>query len=92
MRTLALLIMLPLALLSSGCMLVEPMQEITTGMVRTFKPDPNGYRDMAEESSDEWKEVGIIARGNQAPTRRDPLDRMLSSEKADSIKWNLGYR
>ena len=92
MRTVALFTILSSAVLSSGCMLVQPMQEITTGMVRTFKPNAAGYRDMAEEPSDEWKEVGILARGDRPPTQRDPIDRWLSSEKADAIKWNLNYR
>lgn len=92
MRTCSLLLTLALAMLSAGCMLTEPMREISTGMVRSFRPNPADYRDSTDDLTDGWKDVGIMARGDRAPTKRDPVDKWLSSEKASAIKWNLNYR
>ena len=75
----------------SGCALLQPAKTFAHASWRAFRPKPNDYRDMTEESDDQWAFVGEEARGAR-PVEHDPdpFKKFLMSEKARSIERNLG--
>ena len=80
-----------LSVAGSGCALVQPAQTFTRSSWRAFRPKPNDYRDVTDESEDQWAFVGEEARGTR-PVEHDPdpFKKFLMSEKARSIERNLG--
>ncbi len=94
MRCIAsLVVFIGLCALQSGCVLIEPMQEMSRQTKRIFTFRPGDYRDMTEEETDDWTDdVGREGRGNQ-PFEQDP-DQLwrnwFMSEKARSIERNVG--
>lgn len=90
MRICLLLLSLVIAISQSGCILMEPAREISSSMMRTFRPNSGDYRDSIEEPTGEWKDVGIIARGDRPAQKADPIRRFMLSPKAREIEANLG--
>ncbi|NOX54753.1 MAG: hypothetical protein GXP27_10000 [Planctomycetes bacterium] len=80
-----------LSAVGGGCALVQPAQTFARSSWRAFRPKPNDYRDVTEESEDQWAFVGEEARGARPVDHDpDPFKRFLMSEKARSIERNLG--
>ena len=74
-----------------GCGLMQTARSMTRDSMKSMKVQPNGYRDMTNESEDEWTSVGRTAstvRGIEKD--EDPLRKWMLSEKAMSIERNLG--
>lgn len=76
---------------SSGCLMVDIMQETAHEYKRAMKPSSDTYRDFTEEPEDH-SYVGEIARGDR-PTEPSPGGKLwskyLMSEKARDIERNF---
>jgi len=92
MRNGSLLLLLAMSVAQSGCILMEPVREISGGMMRTFRPGSKDYRNGVDEANGEWASVGIEARGERPAQKADPLRKWMMSSKAREIEWNLGIR
>ncbi len=92
MRKFFLLFLVVTAVGQSGCMLMQPVREISDGMMRTFRPGSRDYRNGVDEANGEWASVGIEARGERPAQKADPIRKYMMSSKAREIEWNLGIR
>jgi hypothetical protein len=78
--------------LASGCSMVEHPRSAMRRMTRMFTPNPTDFDEQSDEDTGEWDFVGDEGRGEQ-DRERDPdqwFKKYLMSEKANSIKRNLG--
>ena len=82
-----------LCVLQSGCLLMEPVQEMGRQTRRMFTFRPGDYRDMTDEETEDWtNNVGREARANQR-FEQDPdpwWGKWIMSAKARSIERNVG--
>jgi hypothetical protein len=92
MRNGSLLLLLAMTATQSGCVLMQPVREMSDGMMRTFRPGSRDYRDGVDEANGEWASVGIEARGERPAIKADPIRKWMMSSKAREIEWNLGIR
>lgn len=85
---------LTISVLSTGCAMMQPVQEATRQSMRAVTPRSSGYRDGTDEAEDPWSTVGTEARGDR-PMEEDPdpwYKKYFMSSKANSIEHNLGIQ
>ena len=92
MRNGSWLLLLAMTVAQSGCMLMEPVREISDGMMHAFRPGSSDYRNGVDDANGEWASVGIEARGERPAIKADPSRKWMMSSKAREIEWNLGIR
>lgn len=77
-----------LLLTSSGCMLMQPMKEISDSMKKSLRLNPRDYRQ--DETGSEWAGAASEARGNQKRERDfDPFWNFYDPRTRE-INRNLG--
>lgn len=91
MRSLFALTAVAAMLMSTGCALLQPVQEMSDFVKTSLKPRGHDYRMTADEATGEWDFVGIEGRGDKPLEKsNDPLRHSLMSPKAREIERNLG--
>jgi hypothetical protein len=84
-------IVLAVATTLPGCGLMQTARDATRESMQLFRPKPNDYRDMTQESDSEWNTVGDALRSERAiQNNADPFRNSLQTPKARSIERSLG--
>jgi hypothetical protein len=81
-----------IAILHSGCAMMDVSREAMQSTLRVFKPRPNDYRDATQEEDDGWNNVGREARGNRPLEDESDWMSRFQSPKARAVERSLGYK
>ena len=77
----------------AGCAVHEMAEEAWFQTRRSLRPTAGGYRDDAEEVTEDWSEVRELGRRDQKSVNDDPAwyRKYFMSEMSRDIERNLGY-
>ena len=81
------------AVWGAGCAVADMADEAWFQTRQVLRPTGGGYRDDAEEVTEDWSEVRELGRRDQSSVNDDPgwYRKYFMSEKARDIESNLGY-